>query len=128
MVIFSERLTQALERVKTFYERLVQAVRTGEDFFWTGAQAVRTDGDFSERVPKLPERMTLAVRTANKRLVNGIPFQTGTRLLTFSRERSQLCCSYNLLVSEILSKFENKVQLFTNATKSINEGVCGIRP
>ena len=45
---------------------------------------------FSERVPKLPERVTLAVRTANKRLVNGIPFQTGTRLLTFSRERSQL--------------------------------------
>lgn len=45
------------------------------DFFWMGTQAAK--------------RMTLAVRMAKKRLVNGIPFQMGTCVLMFSRKRSQ---------------------------------------
>ena len=90
MVIFSERW------VKTFSERLAQAVRTGEDFFeWLPKPFERME-TFSERVPKLPKWMTLAVRTANKWLVNGIPFQTGTHLLTFSRERLQVVMSIGL--------------------------------
>ena len=109
MDVCTERMTKSFERTQFFfwtddqavqmdgclYRMDDQAVQTDAIFFWTDHQAVWTDGCFygtDEQAVRTDanffERITQAVQTganlfwtANKWLVNGIPFENGKPLV-----------------------------------------------
>ena len=60
-----------------FFERIAQAVEKDANFFERIAQSVRTNVNFLERIAWSVRTVSLPVRTANERRMNGYPFKNG---------------------------------------------------
>ena len=102
-----ERVTKPFKQVDTFTKQATQAGRTSGRFYRTGGQPIRTSGcfhrmgdqaigtysNFFEQVTQAIQTYANFFKTANTRLVHGIPFGNG-KLLHKSvhfRMRGHIC-------------------------------------
>ena len=67
MSVYTKRVSKSFERLDVSTERVIKPFERMQTFFERMTQVVRTDANF--------------LRTASKRLVNGIPFENGKPLV-----------------------------------------------